>query len=82
MWEQIRSNRIRSAILVTGMALILLFLGFFIGLAIGSWILGLIIALLIWGIMTLVAFFRATVLFCLWHTQRKLPRQTTTDGKI
>ena len=77
MWEQIRSNRIRSAILVTGMALILLFLGFFIGLAIGSWIVGLIIALLIWGIMTLVAFFQGDVLFCLWHMQRKLPQQTT-----
>ncbi len=58
MWEQIRSNRIRSAILVTGMALILLLLGFFIGLALGSWIVGLIIALIIWGIMTLVAFFQ------------------------
>jgi heat shock protein HtpX len=58
MWEQIRSNQIRSAILVTGMALILLVLGFFIGLAIGSWIVGLIIALIIWGIMTLVAFFQ------------------------
>ena len=58
MWEQIRSNQIRSAILVTGMALILLLLGFFIGLAIGSWIAGLIIALIIWGIMTLVAFFQ------------------------
>ena len=55
MWEQIRSNRIRSAVLVTGMALILLFLGFFIGLAIGSWVAGLIIALLVWGIMTLIA---------------------------
>src|SRR5271157_4084729 len=58
MWEQIRSNQIRSAILVTGMALILLVLGFFIGLAVGSWIAGLIIALIIWGIMTLVAFFQ------------------------
>src|SRR5271157_4546381 len=58
MWEQIRSNQIRSAILVTGMALILLVLGFFIGLAVGSWIVGLIIALIIWGIMTLVAFFQ------------------------
>ena len=58
MWEQIRSNHIRSTILVTGMALILLLLGFFIGLAVGSWIVGLIIALIIWGIMTLVAFFQ------------------------
>ena len=58
MWEQIRSNRIRSTILVMGMALILLLLGFFIGLAVGSWIVGLIIALILWGIMTLIAFFQ------------------------
>ena len=58
MWEQIRSNQIRSAILVTGMALILVLLGFFIGLALGSWIVGLILALIIWGVMTLVAFFQ------------------------
>jgi heat shock protein HtpX len=40
------------------MALILLVLGFFIGLAVGSWIVGLIIALILWGIMTLVALFQ------------------------
>ena len=54
MWQQIRSNRIRPAILVTGMAIILLFPGFFIGLAIGSSVMGLIIALLIWGISLFV----------------------------
>jgi len=58
MWEQIRSNQIRSAVLVTLMALILLLVGFFIGLALGSPIAGLIIAFIIWGIMTLVAFFQ------------------------
>ena len=74
MWEQIRSNRIRSAILVTGMALILLFLGFFIGLAIGSWIVGLIIALLIWGIMTLVAYFQGdNILLSMAHAKKISP---------
>src|SRR5208283_2281017 len=74
MWEQIRSNRIRSAILVTGMALILLFLGFFIGLAIGSWVVGLIIALLIWGIMTLIAFFQGdSIILSLAHAKKITP---------
>src|SRR5208283_2261381 len=71
MWEQIRSNRIRSAILVTGMALILLFLGFFIGLAIGSWVVGLIIALLVWGIMTLIAFFQGdSIILSMAHAKK------------
>ena len=74
MWEQIRSNRIRSAILVTGMALILLFLGFFIGLAIGSWVVGLIIALLIWGIMTLVAYFQGdSIILSMAHAKKITP---------
>ena len=74
MWEQIRSNRIRSAILVTGMALILLFLGFFIGLAIGSWVVGLIIALLIWGIMTLIAYFQGdSIILSMAHAKKITP---------
>ena len=74
MWEQIRSNRIRSAILVTGMALILLFLGFFIGLAIGSWVVGLIIALLVWGIMTLIAFFQGdSIILSIAHAKKITP---------
>ena len=74
MWEQIRSNRIRSAVLVTGMALILLFLGFFIGLAIGSWVVGLIIALIIWGIMTLIAFFQGdSIILSMAHAKKITP---------
>ncbi len=32
MWEQIRTNRIRSAVLVFGMAVLLLAIGYFLGL--------------------------------------------------
>jgi heat shock protein HtpX len=71
MWEQIRSNRIKSVVLVIGMALILLVLGFFIGLAIGSWIVGLVIALIIWGIMTLVAFFQGdSIILSMAHAKK------------
>jgi heat shock protein HtpX len=74
MWEQIRSNRIRSAVLVAGMALILLFLGFFIGLAIGSWVVGLVIALLVWGIMTLIAFFQGdSIILSMAHAKKITP---------
>ena len=58
MWEQIRSNQIRSVVLVAGMAGLLLVIGYFVGLAFfGSGTGGLIVALLVWGVMNLVAFF-------------------------
>jgi heat shock protein HtpX len=58
MWEQIRSNQIKSAVLVALMGILLLVLGYFIGLIFGSPIGGLIVALILWGIMNLVAFFQ------------------------
>ena len=59
MWEQIRSNQIRSAMLVALMGILLLLLGYFLGLLFwGSGIGGVIIALIVWGIMNLVAFFQ------------------------
>jgi len=59
MWEQIRSNQVRSVILLGLIAGILLAVGYFIGLiffesAIG----GLVIALVVWAIMSLVAYFQ------------------------
>lgn len=58
MWEQIRSNQIRSVMLIILMGIVLLAIGFFIGLALGSALAGLIIALIIWGIMNLIALFQ------------------------
>jgi heat shock protein HtpX len=56
MWEQIRSNQIRSVMLVTVMAILLLAIGYFVGLAFfDSAIAGLVIAAIIWGIMNLIA---------------------------
>jgi heat shock protein HtpX len=56
MWEQIRSNQIRSVLLVTLMAVLLLAIGYFVGLAFfDSPIAGLVIAAIIWGIMNLIA---------------------------
>jgi heat shock protein HtpX len=59
MWEQIRSNQIRSTFLVIGMGLVLLALGYFVGvLFLENAVAGLVIALIVWGIMNLIAFFQ------------------------
>ncbi len=59
MWEQIRSNQIRSIILVAMMGILLLAIGYVIGLAFfDSAIAGLVIAAIVWGIMNLVALFQ------------------------
>ena len=60
MWEQIRSNRRKSVVLVVGMALILLGLGYVIAEAAvpGAGVFGLGIATIVWLIMSLVAYFR------------------------
>jgi heat shock protein HtpX len=59
MWEQIRSNQTRSTVLVIGMGIILLLIGYLLGVvffdnAIG----GLIIAFIVWGIMSLIGYFQ------------------------
>lgn len=59
MWEQIRSNRIRSAILVIGMGALLFVIGYFLGLYFfDSGIGGLLIAIALWLIMTLIGYFQ------------------------
>ena len=59
MWEQIRGNRIRSVILVAGMGVLLLLIGYFLGVYFfGNAIGGLIIALAVWAVMNLIAFFQ------------------------
>ncbi len=59
MWEQIRSNQIRSTVLVIGMGILLLLIGYFIGLYFfDNYIAGLIIALVVWAIMGLIAYYQ------------------------
>jgi len=59
MWEQIRSNQTRSAVLVVWMGVLLLLLGYFLGLYFfDSGTGGLIFALILWVIMSLVAYFQ------------------------
>ena len=59
MWEQVRSNQIKSVVLVALMGALLLLLGYFLGFLFwGNGIGGVIIALVVWGVMNLVAFFQ------------------------
>ena len=59
MWEQIRANRIRSIMLVILMGAFLVLIGWIIGIAFANnAIVGLVIALLVWGIMSLIAYFQ------------------------
>ncbi len=75
MWEQIRSNQTRSAILVAGMGLLLLLVGYFLGLYFfGNGIGGLIIALVVWGVMSLFAFFQGDNILLALSRAKKISR--------
>jgi len=75
MWEQIRSNQIRSIVLVVAMGLILLLLGYGIGLLIfDSGLGGLIVALIVWFIMNLVAYFQGGNIMLSVSGARKITR--------
>ena len=76
MWEQIRSNQIRSMLLVVLMGVVLLLLGYFIGiLLLDSPTAGLVIAILIWGVMNLVAFFQGDSIVLSIAGARKIGQQ-------
>lgn len=75
MWEQIRSNQMRSAILVAGMGVLLLLIGYFLGVAFfGSGTGGLILALIVWGVMTLIAFAQGDNILLSLSQARKISR--------
>jgi heat shock protein HtpX len=59
IWEQIRSNRIRSVVMTIFMGVLLLLIGFGVGFYFfDSWEAGLAIALIVWIIMSLIAYFQ------------------------
>jgi heat shock protein HtpX len=73
MWEQIRSNRVRSVLLMAVIAALLLAVGYFIGLAFfGSATGGLIIAFIIWAIMSLIAYFQGDSILLSLSKARKI----------
>lgn len=75
MWEQIRANRTKSFVLVGAMAAVLLGIGYIIGIMFfGSPIGGLFIALIIWGVMSLVAYFEGDNIFLSISRAKKIER--------
>jgi len=75
MREQIRDNELGSVGLAVDMGIMLLLLGYFLGLYfMGSGLGGLIIALAIWVIMSLVAYFQGDGIFLALSRARKINR--------
>lgn len=74
MWEQIRSNQIRSVVLTIGMGALLILIGYFLGLAFDSAIAGLVIAILIWVILSLVAYFQGDSILLSMSRAKKINR--------
>jgi heat shock protein HtpX len=73
MWEQIKSNQIRSAVLVAAIAVLLLLIGYFLGLYfIGNGIGGLLIAFIVWAIMSLIAYYQGDSILLSLSRARKI----------
>ena len=78
MWEQIASNRRKSTSLVVLMALLLSALGWFLGeyfLGQGGGVSGVALAVIIWVIMTLVAYFQGDSIYLAMSGARKVEKQ-------
>ncbi|MEA1872669.1 MAG: M48 family metallopeptidase [Chloroflexota bacterium] len=75
MWEQIRSNQIRSVVLTIGMGALLILIGYFLGLYFfDSAIAGLVIAILVWTILSLVGYFQGDSLLLSMSRAKKIRR--------
>ncbi len=76
MWEQIRSNQLRSSVLVAAMGLLLLLVGYAIGLYFfESGLGGLIIAAIVWVFMSLLAFFQGDSILLGISGARKISKE-------
>ncbi len=75
MWQQIRTNQTRSIVLVMGMLILLLLIGYVMGLAfLDSPVGGVVIALVVWFIMNLVAYFQGDSILLAISKARKIER--------
>ncbi len=75
MWEQISANRWRSVVLTMGMAIILLLIGYAVGyFFFDNAVIGLIIALIVWGILALLAFYQGDSILLGLSGARKIGR--------
>ncbi len=75
MWEQIRSNQIRSVALVLFMGALLLGVGYALGYGfMGNGVTGLVIAAIVWLIMNLVGYFQGDSLLLTMNGARKIKK--------
>jgi heat shock protein HtpX len=75
MWEQIRSNQVKSTVLVIAMGMLLLGLGYALGYAfLNDAIGGLLIALAVWAIMSLTGYFQGDSLLLGMSGAKKIKR--------
>ena len=76
MWEQIRSNRLRSIVLVAVMGAFLIALGWLLGYSIAAnGIAGVVIALAVYGLLNLVAYFQGDSILLSVAGARKIKRE-------
>lgn len=76
MWQQISSNRNKSITLVIVMGVLLVLLGYFLGLYfLDSGEAGLILALIVWVIMSLVAYFQGDSILLSMAGARKITKE-------
>jgi heat shock protein HtpX len=78
MWEQIRANQRRSAIMVILMAALLFLLGYFLGeLFFGDrgGTAGLVIAFIVWTVLTMLSYFSGDSIFLSISGARKIQKQ-------
>jgi heat shock protein HtpX len=74
VWEQIRSNQIRSVVLTIGMGVLLILIGYFLGLAFDNAIVGLVIAISVWIILSLVGYFQGDSILLTMSRAKKITR--------
>ena len=76
MWQQIRANRNRSIVLVIAMGALLLLIGYMLGYyLLDSATGGLIIALIVWAIMGLAAYYQGDNIFLSMAKAKKISRE-------
>lgn len=76
MWEQIRSNRLRSIVLVAFMGAFLVALGWLLGMAFAdNGVAGLVVALVVYALLNLVAYFQGDAILLGIARARKIERK-------
>jgi heat shock protein HtpX len=73
MWEQIKSNQLKSSLLIIVMAVLLMLVGYFIGLYFfNNGIGGLIIAGIVWAFMALISYYQGDSIILSMAKARKI----------